>query len=354
MKTKGTLVVLTPGFAASEEDSTCLPMQQSLIRTLGDIYPQLKIIVLSFQYPYEYKKYTWHQATVYSFNGRNKGGIHRLLLRRKIIDTLLQIHRAEKIVGLLSFWYGECAAIGKIVGRKYNIKHCCWLLGQDARRGNKYPQRLSLHANELIALSDFIQAEFKKNFEPKPAYVIPPGINPQHLPPRVGPKDIDLLAAGSLIPLKQYELFIRAVAEIKKTMPEVKAVLIGDGVERKNLEELIAQHSPQDNVTLVGDLSHSCTVAMMQRAKVFLHPSSYEGFGVVCLEALYAGAHVISFVQPMNEKIRQWHVVKTIEEMINTAMQILQNPASLFESHLPFSMEETARKIGQLFMPEER
>ena len=47
-----TLIILTPGFPQSETDSTCLPMQQSFVRTLTENYPQLKIIILSFQYPY--------------------------------------------------------------------------------------------------------------------------------------------------------------------------------------------------------------------------------------------------------------------------------------------------------------
>ena len=73
----------------------------------------MNIIILSFQYPYLKKKYKWFNTTVISFDGRNKGGLAKLFLRRKINATLKEIENTNKIIGLLSFWYGECALIGK-------------------------------------------------------------------------------------------------------------------------------------------------------------------------------------------------------------------------------------------------
>ena len=64
---------------------------------------------------------------------------------------------------------------------------------------------------------------------------------------------------------------------------------------------------------------------LMKRAKIFLHTSSYEGFSTVCLEALYAGCHVISFIKPMEHDIGHWHIVQSKEEMVKKAMEILGN-----------------------------
>jgi len=46
MKDKQTLIILSPGFAANEEDTTCLPAQQSFILTLKKNFPSLNIIVI--------------------------------------------------------------------------------------------------------------------------------------------------------------------------------------------------------------------------------------------------------------------------------------------------------------------
>jgi hypothetical protein len=161
-------VILTPGFAASEGDTVCLPMQQQLVRTISELFPGLHIFILSFQYPYCEKSYNWFRARVISFNGRNKGGLPRLLLRRKIRTALNNIQAEKQIIGLLSFWLNECAAVGKVFGEKNNIPHYCWLLGQDARQENRYPKRLRVQASELIALSDFLQEEFEKNHGIRP------------------------------------------------------------------------------------------------------------------------------------------------------------------------------------------
>jgi hypothetical protein len=87
----------------------------------------------------------------------------------------------------------------------------------------------------------------------------------------------------------------------------------------------------------------------MQRGKVFLHTSSYEGFGVVCLEALYSGAEVISFVRPMKMGIENWHIVYGKEEMIQKATEILQNPKSESKSIIPYSIDQSVQKMGELF-----
>ncbi|MEP7236600.1 MAG: glycosyltransferase [Ferruginibacter sp.] len=346
---KRTLVILTPGFPRSEADSTCLPMQQSFVKALQKNDPDLHIIVLSFQYPYITKMYTWFGITVMSFNGQNKGGLGRLLLRRKLNSALKKINGSNKIIGMLSFWYNECAWLGKKFADQHNLKHYCWIFGQDARQANTYPKSLQLKANELIALSDFLQDEFEKNHIIKPAFVIPPGIDSLLFYTAIKEKDIHLLAAGSLIPLKQFEIFIEVIAEIKKQMPAVKAILIGEGPEKNKLKTLVEKYKLQSNILLTGELKYPEVLQWMQRAKVFLHPSSYEGFSGVCQEALAAGAHIISFCKPMKEDIEHWHIVENKSEMKNLAFKILQDPDNDYENKISFNIRDTAKKMMDLF-----
>ena len=348
-KDEKTLVILTPGFAKDETDSVCLPMQQQLVRALKETSLQLNIIVLSFQYPYHTKKYTWFNTEVIPFNGRNKGGLSRLLLRKKINATLKKIHKKTPITGLLSFWYGECAVVGNQFASEQALKHYCWILGQDAKKENKYPKQTQLRPTELIALSDFLQTEFEKNHAINPYHIIPAGINTKLLPVSEKEKDIDLLGVGSLIPMKQYDIFLGVIAEIKKQMPGIKALLIGKGSEKNRLEQLITQLELQSNVVLTGELSYPEVLEQMQRAKVLLHPSSYEGFSGVCLEALYAGAHVISFCQAMTQEIKQWHIVSSREEMIQKTIAVLENPSTVYDKITFCTIDEVAKKMASLF-----
>jgi glycosyltransferase involved in cell wall biosynthesis len=349
MNNEKILVVLTPGFPSSEDDSTCLPMQQNLVSKLRQIRADLQIVILSFQYPYHKDAYTWYDVPVNPFNGRNKGGLQRLLLRNRVNSFLNEINSNKEIVGLLSFWCNECAWVGKKFADAHNLTHRCWVLGQDAKKQNAYPHRLKPNDSELIALSDFVREEFQKNHGIMPRHTVPAAIDALEFDKYEGTRDFDVVAAGSLILLKQYDLFVEMISEIKKTLPTVKAALIGDGPERKKLERMIENLRLKDNILMTGELSHKQVLRYMQRARLFLHTSSYEGFGVVCLEALYAGAQVISFCKPMKSEIHHWHNVTTKKEMLEKAMSVLQNDQLEVERVLPYSIEGQAKSMLEIF-----
>src|SRR5688572_28298506 len=241
------LVILTPGFPVDESDSTCLPMQQQLVLQLQRSSPLLHITVLSLQYPYFKKTYNWNGIAITSFDGQNKGGILRLLLRRKIKNVLDEIHAQRTIDAMLSFWYGECAWVGERFAKKHGTKHVCWILGQDAKKENSYPRRMKLESSSLVALSDFIQDEFEKNHRIRPGAVVTPGVAGKQQN-SAGIPEIDLLAAGSLIPLKQFDIFIEVVAELKSKIPSLLAMLIGDGPERDRLQKLVHEKGLNETI----------------------------------------------------------------------------------------------------------
>jgi glycosyltransferase involved in cell wall biosynthesis len=343
-----TLLILTPGFPVDETDTTCLPLQQSLIRVLHEMYPQLDIHVVSLDYPYRKEPYRWHDLHITSFGSKRRGPLFNMLRHHKINKRLRSIASEKKLIGILSFWCTGPALAGKKLAAKTNIPHYCWIPGRDAEKKNKYIRSVRPDANELIALSDFIADEFEKNHGIRPAHLVTPGIDPRSFARHDAVKDIDLLAVGSLIPLKRYSVFLNVVAALKKQLPGIKAVLAGKGPEKERLEALIRQYGLENNITLTGELPHPEALQLMQRAKVFLHPSSYEGFGVVCLEALYSRARVISFCRPMKMEIKNWHIVSSEQEMIATTLQLLvQHPVQ--EPVAPFLISHTASAMMRLF-----
>ncbi len=347
---KKTLLLFTPGFPENESDSTCVPPQQIFVRSLLEQYPQFNIVVLSFQYPLYKNVYKWMGADVISFGGRDRGGISRFLLWQKVRKKVRELVSKELPAGILSFWCGECALLGHRLAKKYNIPHFTWILGQDAKRENKYIKWIRPAAGELVALSDFLQTEFEKNHGIRPQHVIPPGIDSRLFGKHDPQRDIDVLAVGSLIPLKQYPVFIEVIRELKKQVPFIKAVLIGKGPEKEKLQALINEWQLQDAITITGELSHAVTLSYMQRAKVFLHPSLYEGFGVVNIEALYAGASVISFTQPMKIAIPNWYIVNSKEAMVTKGLELLY----AHKPHVPvmvYPIEKSVKKMMQLFEP---
>jgi glycosyltransferase involved in cell wall biosynthesis len=349
MNLKNTLVILSPGFAANEEDTTCLPAQQVFVKALNKNFPSLRIIILAFQYPRFKKEYKWFGNDVISFNGGDKGKFSRLLLWWHIYRILKKLNRQNNIVGVLSFWVTECALIGKKFSKKNHLKHVCWILGQDAKKSNIYVRLIKPAPGELIALSDFLAGAFFKNHGMKPAHTILYGIDVNMFCKTEQSRTIDIMGAGSLISLKQYNVFIEVVAEAKKIVPSVNVVLCGAGPEEKRLKEMTHQYGLEKNISFMEKKPHTEVLQLMQQTKIFLHPSSYEGFGVVCIEALYAGAHVISFCKPMTKDIDHWHIVNNKEDMIRKAVEILQDQQAEYKSVLVSSIDDTAKDVMKIF-----
>ena len=346
---KKTLLILSPGFPKNENDSSCLPFLQNLLLELNELFPSLKIIVLAFDYPFSSETYLWKKNEVFCFNGWEKRYLKKLYKWFLVWRTLKKVHRNNNITGILSLWCGECAFLGNRFSKKNRIRHFCWLQGQDAKKDNRYVARIKPAATELLAISDFIQKTFENNHGIKPGHVVPIGIRPVEFLNEKPTRDIDILGVGSLIPLKQYELFIEVIHTLKENFPNIKAVLCGKGPEETKLKMLVEEYGLQNNIILTGELPHASILQYMNRSKVFIHTSNYEGLVNVCMEALYAGCKVISFVKPMNYNIENWNVVQTTEEMKAKTEAILNNTAIEFNSVLAFNMKETAIKIMQLY-----
>jgi len=203
-------------------------------------------------------------------------------------------------------------------------------------------------SNELIAMSDFLVDEFFLNHHIKPAHLIPPGIDQSMFSGPKSIRDIDIIGAGSLSILKQYDIFVDVIGALKNRMPVIKAVLCGEGEDTERISKLRETYSLQQNLELTGMLTPRYTIRMMQRSKIMLHPSSYEGFSMACYEALYAGAHVISFVKTMYQDIPHWHVVRSKEEMQQKAFELLNDPELDNEPIFTYSMDDSAKKIVNL------
>lgn len=346
-----TLIILTPGFPENEADTTCLPDRQIFIRVLRETYPDLNIVVISFQYPFQARDYYWEGIPIIALGGKSKSGVSRRVIWFRAYQKLKQLYKENRVIGLLSFWLDECAFIGHVFAKKNQLQHFAWLLGQDARAGNRYVNRMVTDGSNLIALSQFLKEEFERNYGITPQHLVSSGIDPRVFGEPAAVRDIDIMGAGSLIPLKQYHLLIAVVNVLKRTLPNIKAVVCGDGPELQNLQDKVAAYDLQQNIAFTGRVSHAETLGMMQRAKLFLHPSSYEGFSTVTLEALYAGAHVISFANPMGRAFKNHHIVANVEEMTQTALPVLLDDNRDHQPVLIQSVAQMAHEIMALYQP---
>jgi D-inositol-3-phosphate glycosyltransferase len=111
----------------------------------------------------------------------------------------------------------------------------------------------------------------------------------------------DILFAGRLLSHKNVDVLLRAIAIIKKHNPTISLSVIGDGPEKSKLEALTKQLDIQKNVRFHGFLESDHELySLMRASKVFVMPSSREGFGIAIIEANAAGLPVITVDEEHN------------------------------------------------------
>jgi glycosyltransferase involved in cell wall biosynthesis len=313
------------------------------------VRPSVRVTVIAFQYPHQPREYDWHGIRVFALGGANRKKLYRLMTWMRALRKLRELRREDNVAGVLSLWLAECALVGGWCAKANGLRHYTWVVGQDARAQNHYVRRIRPDGERIIAFSDSLRDELERNFGVRAGAVINNGINEEAFPTlNSGVRQYDLLGAGSLIPLKRYSVFIEIVEELKKSFPDIKAAIAGEGPERSKLEAQIQSRGLSGNVSLPGEMPHADTLKLMNEAKVFLHTSEYEGNSTVLMEALYAGCQVVSFRSLANRDIENLWACQDSQAMVATAGRLLANPQPT--KRVVFNlMTESAKKIADLY-----
>jgi glycosyltransferase involved in cell wall biosynthesis len=105
---------------------------------------------------------------------------------------------------------------------------------------------------------------------------------------------IRCISVGRLVVEKNYPMLIEAFAEVVKQQPLAKLTIVGDGPEKSKLATQIVQNHLNNNVFLVGQKSTLEVASLLHQHDIFMLSSSYEGWGMVYVEAFAAGLPVIT------------------------------------------------------------
>ena len=103
-----------------------------------------------------------------------------------------------------------------------------------------------------------------------------------------------LLSVGHLIERKGHHVAIEALAEMVKTRPGARLLVIGEGQERAALTALAARLGVNDKLRLTGSLPNTELLKWYSAADVLLLCSSREGWANVLLESMACGTPVVA------------------------------------------------------------
>jgi glycosyltransferase involved in cell wall biosynthesis len=203
-------------------------------------------------------------------------------------------------------------------------------MGQDALHAPIFKRLLTTSNTHICCCSPFAASYFREAYGRMAHSVIPWGLDKEFVNnPAVrisAQRDIDVLAVGSLSPIKNYTSLVHIIRCLILTKPNIYCVIVGDGEERATLESQIRGYQLENNIFLAGAVMRHEVRQYMLRGRIFAHPAHFEAQGYVFLEALASGMSIISFevgFRPCSKKV---YTCQNMAEFTRQLNDLLHSP----------------------------
>jgi glycosyltransferase involved in cell wall biosynthesis len=151
-------------------------------------------------------------------------------------------------------------------------------------------------SSRIVTLSESSRDEIVDLLHLRPAQVTvdPPGVDARFTPGGQRSPTPLVVAVGRLVPVKRFDVLLRALAALKDDHPALTAVIIGEGYERDALESLRAELGATDWISLPGRVEDAELVSWYRRAWLVASSSQREGWGMTLTEAAACGTPAVA------------------------------------------------------------
>ncbi|HEY0908354.1 MAG TPA: glycosyltransferase family 4 protein [Candidatus Paceibacterota bacterium] len=111
---------------------------------------------------------------------------------------------------------------------------------------------------------------------------------------RLGLSGSVIVSAGRLVPWKGMKELVEALPRVLEAVPDANLVIVGDGPEKKNLEDAVVALNLSGKVRFTGKLGQKELFDYIKAADVFALNTAYEGLSHQILETMAIGTPVIT------------------------------------------------------------
>lgn len=192
--------------------------------------------------------------------------------------AVLRLHRFRLVVDWHELWSREywLEYLGELGGRAgWAVQRLCLRIPQQAFCFSRvYERRLGKEGvrGPVVVLEG--------QFEGVPAV-------------EARPAEPVVVFAGRHIPEKRVPALVPALAHARRSIPDLRGAIYGDGPERAKVLTLIAKHGLEGVVDAPGFVDGASIDAALDRGLCLLLPSKREGYGLTVLEALSRGTPAV-------------------------------------------------------------
>ncbi len=166
-----------------------------------------------------------------------------------------------------------------------------------------------------------------------------------------------IISAGRFHPVKNFPLLIEAYAYARAELNLThKLLILGEGSERRKIEQTIIAHNLGEYVHLPGYTKNP--YPWMKHADLFVLTSKHEGLGMVLLEAMACHTDIVATDSPggikdiMKDDLSEHICLPDPVALAHKVVEVLNDPIKDFSSYLkPFTPIHVADAFIQHFTP---
>ena len=158
-----------------------------------------------------------------------------------------------------------------------------------------------------------------------------------------------IVTAGRMVSWKGFAELIEVAVLLRKKIPGLQLVIVGDGPEEKQLKQQVAERACEDVVSFTGRVSKAELGKYKKAADVFVLNTGYEGLSHELLEVMALGTPIVTTNVGGNPELitneREGLLVpyKNTEELQTAIERVLRDP------HLQQRLVLSARARTQQF-----
>ena len=216
------------------------------------------------------------------------------------------------------------------------------------------------HLSKILAVSEPLKMRIQQKFNVNPIVVHNMVGKDFIYHPTSQKKLFSYICVGSLFPIKNHALLVAALAKLSIPKDKWELNIIGEGKERKNLQNQIDACGLTKNIHLVGSKNKVEIAQMLNDSDAFVLPSRSENFSVAVLEALACGLPVVASIcggirECINEKNGLLFEVDDVEGLALHLKYMFEHhkdydrQAIADDCKARFSSEVIARQLTEIF-----
>ncbi len=221
------------------------------------------------------------------------------------------------------------------------------------------PARILMrYCDAIVTVNTTQERKLKKKFPH--VYHIPNGVEDNFSPLPSGITTIG--GTGSFSKNKNFKTLAKALLLLRKEGIKFRAIFIGDGEEREEIERIV--QPLREDIQITGYIPNREVLNMLKKLHIFVLPSFSEGRSIALLEAMATGRAIVASDIPQNREIIRDGVNGLLfdpnspEDLKNKLKSLIENRERLIFlaknayttiKEMKLSWEEAARKYAELY-----